>query len=98
SSRSQGNSVFIRVSSRLRCAGEVLVLLLDYLVCEVQKVIVHKSGATKLTRSQENLLWREIDPTLDAVFGSVRHSSGCPRTACGLRVVHHLQLKQNSCW
>src|SRR5437588_12516067 len=55
-SRSQGNSVFIRVSSRLRCAGEVLVLLLEYLVCEVQKMIVHKSGATKLTRSQENLL------------------------------------------
>lgn len=46
-----------------------MVLLLEYLVCEVQKMIVHKSGATKLTRSQENLLWREIDPTLDAVFG-----------------------------
>src|SRR5207302_4263029 len=33
-SQSQGNSVFIQVSSRLRCAGEVLVLLWEYLVCE----------------------------------------------------------------
>ena len=36
-------------------------------------MIVHKSGATKLTRRQENLLWGEIYPTLDAVFGGVRH-------------------------
>src|SRR5438270_1841130 len=33
-SRSQGNAVFILVSSRLRCAGEVLVWLWEYLVCE----------------------------------------------------------------
>src|SRR5437588_6325832 len=38
-------------------------------------MIVHKSGATKLTRRQENLLWREIYPTLDAVFGGVRRTT-----------------------